>query len=85
MPFYAGGPQMMFNAVAWALEDETLTPLRANVLRARPLDVVSEDRAAVIKWGCTVGAPAVLCLAGLVRRQVLRATRRRQRLSGGAA
>jgi len=83
LPIYAGGPQMLLNAVSWTLEDEALTPLRATVLRSRPLEAVPERRADFMKWGNVVGVPAAFCAAGLARWRLRRASRDRQRLPEG--
>jgi ABC-type uncharacterized transport system involved in gliding motility auxiliary subunit len=82
-PAWSGGPQMLFNAVSWVLEDEALTPLRANVLRSRVLALGAEDRAAAVRWGNAVGVPFAFCAAGVLRWRLRQASRRRQRLVGG--
>ena len=95
-PIYAGGAQLLLNAVSWTLEDDALVALRGNVLRARPLDIdidaggdsnaagTGGGRAALLKWGNVAGVPLLVCLAGLLRwRWRSPARRSRQRLSDG--
>jgi ABC-type uncharacterized transport system involved in gliding motility auxiliary subunit len=97
-PIYAGGAQLLLNAVSWTMEDSALVALRGNVLRGRPLDIdidaggggdsiaagTGGGRAALLKWGNVAGVPLLVCLAGLLRwRWRSPAHRRRQRLSDG--
>jgi ABC-type uncharacterized transport system involved in gliding motility auxiliary subunit len=82
-PVYVGGPQMLFNAISWTLEDDALTPLRGNLLKARPIEIGSAARAAALKWGNIAGVPLVFCAAGLLRWLWRRAARRRQSLGTG--
>ena len=93
-PVYAGGAQLLLNAVSWALEDEALTVLRGHVLRARPLDLDRDTpggddggagRATAIEWANVAGVPLAVCAAGLLRwRWRSAARRRRQRLPDSA-
>jgi ABC-type uncharacterized transport system involved in gliding motility auxiliary subunit len=86
-PIYAGGAQLLLNAVDWALEDDALTALRANVLKARPLridpagDGGGADLVALLTWGNVVGLPLAICAAGLLRWRWRSTTRRRQTLA----
>jgi len=85
-PIYAGGAELLLNAVSWSLEDDALTALRARVLRARPLDVDADDQGgrvtlALIQWSNVAGVPLALCAAGLLRWRWRTAKRRRQRLT----
>ncbi len=97
-PIYAGGAQLLLNAVSWTMEDDALVALRGNVLRARPLDIdnggggdgdsnaagTGGGRAALLKWGNVAGVPLLVCVAGLLRwRWRSPARRRRQRLPDG--
>jgi ABC-type uncharacterized transport system involved in gliding motility auxiliary subunit len=87
-PIYAGGPELLLNAVGWAMADDALTALRARVLRGRPLDVGGDDNgatAALIQWANVAGLPLVVCAAGLLRWRWRTATRRRQRLPGAGS
>jgi ABC-type uncharacterized transport system involved in gliding motility auxiliary subunit len=79
-PIYAGGAQMLFNAIDWALEDDALTALRANVLKTRPIETDDPSGEAATKWGNVAGVPLAFCAAGILRWQWRRARRRRQRL-----
>ena len=84
---YAGGVRLLRNAIEWALEDDALTTLRANVLKARPLriDPAGEgggaDLVALLTWGNVVGLPLAVCAAGLLRWRWRSTTRRRLTLS----
>jgi ABC-type uncharacterized transport system involved in gliding motility auxiliary subunit len=74
-PIYTAGPQLLYNAIGWILEDEALTPLRTKTLSPRPIQVASESTATLIQWGNVLGLPVAFCLFGLVRWRVRRATR----------
>jgi ABC-type uncharacterized transport system involved in gliding motility auxiliary subunit len=88
-PIYAGGPELLLNAVGWALEDDALTALRARVLRARPLDVDAgaAGAGALILLANVAGVPLAVCAAGLLRWRWRTSARRRQRLprAGGGS
>ncbi len=58
LPFYQGGAQMLFNAVSWTLEDETLTPVRSKTVAARPIDVGSDGSVLAVKVGNIAGVPS---------------------------
>jgi ABC-type uncharacterized transport system involved in gliding motility auxiliary subunit len=81
-PVYAGGPQMLWNAINWAVEDDALTILRAGILKSRPIEMVSAERGDWVKWGNVAGVPAALCAAGLLRWKRRLVGRRRQKLDG---
>lgn len=74
-PIYTAGPQLLYNAIGWILEDEALTPLRTKTLSPRPIQVASESTATLLQWGNVLGLPLAFCLFGLVRWRVRRATR----------
>jgi gliding-associated putative ABC transporter substrate-binding component GldG len=80
LPFYGAGAQLLFNAISWTVEDETLTPLRAKNLSPRPIKVSSEASATVLQWVNVLGLPIAFCLFGVVRWRVRRAARLRQKI-----
>jgi gliding-associated putative ABC transporter substrate-binding component GldG len=80
LPFYGAGAQLLFNAISWTGEDESLTPLRAKNLSPRPIKVSSEATASVLQWLNVLGLPVAFCLFGLVRWRVRRAGRLRQKI-----
>lgn len=80
LPFYGNGAQLLFNAISWTVEDETLTPLRAKQVTPRPIQVSSEGKATALQWANIVGLPLAFCLFGIVRWRVRRSTRLSQKL-----
>ena len=60
---YASGANLLLNAVAWALEDEALAPVRAKQITARPLDAERIEKSGeLIKWGNILGIPLGILL-----------------------
>ncbi len=80
LQMYATGAQLMFNAIGWAVEDETLAPLRSKTLTPRPIKISSDAKAAALQWGNVVGLPLAFCAFGLFRWRIRRAQRRSQAL-----
>ena len=80
LAFYGTGAQLLFNAMSWTVEDETLTPLRAKSITARPIKVDSDAKALAIQWGNILGLPLAFCVFGLVRWRIRRRTRLAQKL-----
>jgi ABC-type uncharacterized transport system involved in gliding motility auxiliary subunit len=78
-PIYAGGAQLLLDAVDWALEDASLAALRGNARRSRALVEVSPEQASAITWASAVGLPALFCAAGLLRWRVRRRRAAQQR------
>ncbi|HLK88859.1 MAG TPA: GldG family protein [Polyangia bacterium] len=78
-PFYGGGAQMLFNAISWTLEDETLTPVRTKTVAARPIDV-SDGKVMTIKVANVVLVPLLFVMFGILRWRVRRASRQGQTL-----
>jgi ABC-type uncharacterized transport system involved in gliding motility auxiliary subunit len=78
-PFYGGGAQMLFNAISWTLEDETLTPVRTKTVAARPIDV-SDGKVMTIKVANIVVVPLLFIGFGILRWRVRRARRQGQTL-----
>ncbi|MEA2699102.1 MAG: gliding motility-associatede transport system auxiliary component [Myxococcales bacterium] len=80
MPLYQNGAQLLFNAIAWTLEDEALTPVRAKTITARPIQIESEQKVALAKWGNIFGLPFLFCAFGILRWRVRRSNRQGQKL-----
>lgn len=80
LQMYATGAQLMFNAIGWTVEDETLAPLRSKTLTPRPIKISSDAKAAALQWGNVVGLPIAFCAFGLFRWRIRRAQRRSQAL-----
>ncbi len=80
LSYYGAGAQLLFNAIAWTVEDEALAPLRAKNITPRPIKVASEASAAFLQWGNVLGLPLAFCVFGLVRWRIRRATRVAQKL-----
>lgn len=74
IPVYQEGPQMLLNAMGWATEDESLTPVRTKTLTARPIQV-EEGSAFALKTINLVGVPLAFVAFGLVRWRFRRARR----------
>jgi hypothetical protein len=79
-PIYAGGPQLLLDAVDRALQDEALASLRTHGWRPRPLAACTPANAAAITWANAAGVPALFCAAGLLRWALRRRRAARQRL-----
>jgi gliding-associated putative ABC transporter substrate-binding component GldG len=80
LPFYQGGAQMLFNAISWALEDETLTPVRTKNIGVRPITVDSDAKVALVKVINIACVPLAFIGFGLVRWRLRRSRRRSQTL-----
>jgi gliding-associated putative ABC transporter substrate-binding component GldG len=80
LPFYQGGGQMLFNAIGWTLEDETLTPVRTKNVGVRPITVESDAKVAAIKVINIACVPLAFIGFGLVRWRLRRARRNSQTL-----
>jgi gliding-associated putative ABC transporter substrate-binding component GldG len=78
LPIYQGGPQMLFNAMGWATEDEALTPVRTKTLTARPIDPPSS--ALALQVVNIAGVPAAFVVFGVARWRLRRARRQGQKL-----
>jgi len=75
IPLYQNGAQLLFNAISWTLEDEALTPVRAKTVTARPIQIESEQKVNLLKWGNIVGLPMAFCAFGIIRWRIRRARR----------
>jgi ABC-type uncharacterized transport system involved in gliding motility auxiliary subunit len=80
LPFYQGGAQMLFNAISWTMEDESLTPVRSKMVGARPIEVSSEGVATAVKVVNIAGVPVLFIGFGLLRWRIRRARRQGQKL-----
>ena len=77
---YATGAALMFNAISWAAEDESMTPLRNKTLAPRPLTLSSDTQASTLTWLNVLGLPFAFCLVGLIRWGLRRNSRTRMAL-----
>ena len=68
--FIRANPQnldFVANAVDWLVQDETLIDIRSKDRMPPPLVFASDTSKNLLKWGCMVGIPLVLVLAGFLR------------------
>jgi ABC-type uncharacterized transport system involved in gliding motility auxiliary subunit len=79
-PIYEGGARMLLNSIGWTLEDEALTPVRTKTVAARPIQIDSDKKVAVIRYGNTVGVPLLFIGFGIVRWRLRRARRLAQKI-----
>ncbi|HZL16944.1 MAG TPA: hypothetical protein VFG23_04265, partial [Polyangia bacterium] len=80
LPFYQGGAQMLFNAISWTMEDETLTPVRSKTVSARPIEIASDGTVSAVKIVNIAGVPALFISFGLLRWRIRRSRRQGQKL-----
>jgi gliding-associated putative ABC transporter substrate-binding component GldG len=80
LPIYQGGPQMLFNAISWTIEDEALTPVRTKTVGSHPIEVASDQTVVVAKAVNIAGVPLAFIGFGLLRWRVRRARRQAQKL-----
>jgi len=80
VPAYQNGTHLLFNAISWIIEDETLTAVRAKTVATHPLKPNAEEKAGVYQAVNVVGVPLLFIGFGLVRWRVRRATRTLQKL-----
>jgi gliding-associated putative ABC transporter substrate-binding component GldG len=71
---YQAGAEMLFNAIGWTVEDETLTALRAKTMQARPVKV-SESGGRWLMAGNLLGVPLAFIGFGVVLWRVRRSSR----------
>jgi gliding-associated putative ABC transporter substrate-binding component GldG len=81
LPFYAGGAQLLFNAISWTLEDESLTPVRTKSVGVRPITVESDAKVMAVKVINIACVPLAFIGFGIVRWRLRRARRQSQTLS----
>jgi gliding-associated putative ABC transporter substrate-binding component GldG len=80
VPAYQNGAQMLFNAISWTAEDETLTALRAKSVASRPLRPDADAKAGLYKAVNVAGVPLLFIAFGLARWRLRRAQRLNQKL-----
>ena len=79
-PPYQNGVGMLFNAISWTAEDETLTSLRTKSVTARPLKASADEKASAVKIINVAGVPLAFIGFGLARWRLRRAMRQQQKL-----
>ena len=80
LPIYANGAQFLLGAIAWALEDEALAPVRAKTVTSRPIQLDPDQKVAAIKAFNILGIPLAFCAFGILRWRVRRSRRQGQKL-----
>jgi gliding-associated putative ABC transporter substrate-binding component GldG len=80
VPAYQNGAQMLFNAISWTIEDETLTAVRTKSVSSRPLRPDVDAKAGLYKTVNVAGVPLLFIAFGLVRWRMRRAQRLEQKL-----
>ena len=80
VPAYQNGAQMLFNAISWTVEDETLTAVRTKSVSSRPLRPDSDAKAGLYKTVNVAGVPLFFIAFGLVRWRMRRAQRLEQKI-----
>jgi ABC-type uncharacterized transport system involved in gliding motility auxiliary subunit len=79
-PAYQNGAELLFNAISWTIEDETLTAVRAKSVAARQLYANADEKVGLVKVINIAGVPLAFILFGLGRWRLRRATRLQQKL-----
>jgi gliding-associated putative ABC transporter substrate-binding component GldG len=79
-PIYEGGARMLLNAIGWTLEDEALTPVRTKTVAARPIQVDSDKKVALVKLANIGGVPVLFIGFGIVRWRLRRSRRLAQKI-----
>jgi ABC-type uncharacterized transport system involved in gliding motility auxiliary subunit len=80
IPVYGGNLLFTMNLLDWMMQDETLAPIRAKGVAARPLAIGSDSTPTVVKYANVVGVPLLFILFGVARWQVRSARRRNAKL-----
>jgi ABC-type uncharacterized transport system involved in gliding motility auxiliary subunit len=80
VPTYQNGAELLFNAISWTIEDETLTAVRTKSVASRPLHADADDQALRAKVINIAGVPIAFILFGLGRWRLRRASRLQQKL-----
>jgi len=80
IPVYSNGAQMLFNAISWTIEDETLTAVRTKSVASRPLHADVDAKAGLYKTVNVAGVPLLFIGFGLLRWRVRRSQRQGQKL-----
>jgi len=71
---------MLFNAISWAIEDETLTAVRTKTVGSRPLHADADEKAGLYKVINIAGVPLLFIGFGLARWRMRRGARLQQKL-----
>jgi gliding-associated putative ABC transporter substrate-binding component GldG len=80
VPVYSNGAQMLFNAISWTIEDETLTSVRTKSVASRPLRPDADEKAGLYKTVNVAGVPILFIAFGLVRWRMRKTQRQQQQL-----
>ena len=80
VPVYQNGAQMLFNAISWVIEDETLTAVRTKSVTTRPLNANADEKAGVATIVNVAGVPLAFIAFGLARWRLRRTKRQAQKL-----
>jgi gliding-associated putative ABC transporter substrate-binding component GldG len=80
VPAYQNGAQLLFNAISWVVEDETLTAVRTKSVSSRPLRPDADAKAGLYKAVNVAGVPLLFIGFGLLRWRMRRASRQQQKL-----
>jgi gliding motility-associatede transport system auxiliary component len=80
VPEYQNGAHMLFNAISWAIEDETLTAVRTKTVGSRPLHADADAKAGLYKIVNVAGVPLLFIGFGLARWRMRRNSRLQQKL-----
>ena len=80
VPAYQNGAQMLFNAISWTVEDETLTAVRTKSVSSRPLRPDVDAKAGLYKTVNVAGVPLLFIAFGILRWRMRRAQRLEQKL-----
>jgi ABC-type uncharacterized transport system involved in gliding motility auxiliary subunit len=80
IPNYNANMLFFMNIIDWLAQDETLAPIRAKGVQARPLTYASESTPTVVKYANIVGVPLAFILFGVVRWRLRTARRRAAKL-----
>ncbi|HEX4407098.1 MAG TPA: GldG family protein [Polyangia bacterium] len=80
VPEYQNGAHMLFNAISWVIEDETLTAVRTKTVGSRPLHADADAKAGLYKVVNIAGVPLLFIGFGLARWRMRRSSRLQQKL-----
>jgi gliding-associated putative ABC transporter substrate-binding component GldG len=80
VPAYQNGAELLFNAISWIAEDETLTSVRTKSVASRPLKADVDEKASLVKIVNIAGVPLLFIAFGLGRWRLRRAQRQQQKL-----
>ena len=72
---YQNGAELLYNAISWTGEDESLTPLRSKTMTARPVKLSSDKAGWVLMAGNLLGVPLAFIGFGIVLWRIRRSRR----------